>query len=99
MSDASADWASFLDSLESELHAVQRAATGRRRSRVAFEPPTDLGPLPRELADRARAVLAALERTAEEVRTEMRQTTKQLEELRHLDPRGPKPPSSFDSRA
>ncbi len=98
MSDRAA-WTAFLDSLESELHAVERTGAARLRARTEFLPPDDLGPLPRELADRARSTLAALAGAAEVVRAEMRNTARQLDELRQMDPRGPRPPSSFDHRA
>lgn len=94
-----AAWAGFLDSLESELHAVERTAKGRIRPRPAFVPPDDLGPLPRELAERARAILADVGRVASVVSAEMTRTTAQLQEQRAMDPRGPRGPRNFDSRA
>ncbi len=98
MSDAA--WAGFLDSLESELHAVERASRGgRMRNVVDFVPPDDLGPLPRELAERARVVLADVNKVADDVRAEMHRTTVQLTELHAMNPRGPRAPSSFDSKA
>lgn len=98
MAHTSAAWASFLDALESELHAVERTPEGRARPAPAFVPPTDLGPLPGELATRARELLASMASTADLVRADMARTTEQLRELRLHDPRGPRPAASFDSR-
>lgn len=98
MSDAA--WAGFLDSLESELQAVGRASRGgRMRNVLSFVPPDDLGPLPRDLAERARAVLGDVNKVADSVRAEMHRTTVQLAEMQAMNPRGPRAPSSFDSKA
>lgn len=97
MSDAG--WAGFLDSLESELHAVERASRGNRMRNVLDFVPPDLGPLPRELAERARLVLADVNKIADSVRAEMHRTTVQLAESHAMDPRGPRGPTSFDSKA
>lgn len=95
---ADAAWASFLDTLESELQAVDRAEAERGRKVTPFAAP-DLGPLPAELADRARALLEQVRAAEAEVRADMARTTVQLRELRHMDPRAPRPPSSIDTRA
>ena len=98
MSASKADWVAFLESLESEVLAVERAPQRRARPR-RFVPPTDLGPLPRELAGRARAVLSTIDDVSELVREDMARTSEQLRALRRHDPRGPKPASSFDAHA
>lgn len=95
MSDAG--WVAFLDSLESELHAVRRSP-GRVRL-PEFIPPTGLGAMPGTCATRARDLLGELGRVQDQIRDEMRRTVRQLDELRHLDPRGPRPSARFDSRA
>ncbi len=97
-------WAAFLDSLESELLAVQRAtppgAAGSvpRAQRGAFAAP-DLGPLPAELADRARDLLGQLRAAEAAVHAELEATSRQIRELRAMDPRAPRPASGLDTRA
>ncbi len=99
-----AGWAAFLDSLESELQAVQRHRTSdpgatQRRPLGEFSAPPDLGPLPTELAARAHEALAAIERISADVRADMQRTSRQIIELRELHPRGPRPASTIDTRA
>lgn len=99
MNTGTAAWASYLDSLESELQAVQRGPAGRMLPAAEFVPPSGLGPLPRQLATRARTLLRAVDAATSELRTDLERTQQQLDELRQMDPRGPKPPGSFDARA
>ncbi len=58
-------WSEALDALEAES-AQLRAGDGHHV--VCYRPPDDLGPLPRSLADRARAVATALDEAAAELR-------------------------------
>lgn len=97
MTGSSADWAAFLDSLEAEVRAVEQAPDTRHPG--TFVPPEHLGPLPHDLAERARAVLDAVRSASASVRAELHRTGTQLRDLGRHDPRGPKPASSFDQLA
>lgn len=92
-------WTAYLDSLESELQAAQRSPGGWMHHAAEFVPPSGLGPLPRQLAARARALLRVVDATTADLRSDLERTQQQLDELHQMDPRGPKPPGSFDTRA
>jgi hypothetical protein len=96
-----ADWAAYLDSLDEEVRHVGRLAAAHDEASSArpFLPPEHLGPLPEELASRARDVLATISDVSRQVRAELSATSAQLEELGRHDVRGPKPPSSVDLQA
>jgi hypothetical protein len=98
---AATDWATYLDSLVEEVRLVGRRASEHESPVPArpFLPPAHLGPLPDELADRARAALATIADVSRTVRAELAATRSQLDELARHDVRGPKPPSSLDTRA
>lgn len=97
MTSAAGDWPAFLDSLESQVRLAGRATD--LRVAATFVPPDHLGPLPRELAERARQVLATIGDVTEELRADIARTRTQLDDLHRHDPRGPKPASAFDTRA
>lgn len=92
-------WSAYLDSLESELQAAQHNPGRWTQHAAEFVPPSGLGPLPRQLAARARTLLRSVDAATADLRTDLERTRQQLDELRQMDPRGPKPPGSFDARA
>jgi hypothetical protein len=95
-----AGWAAYLDSLEEEARLVARLAAEQDAPAARpFLPPAHLGPLPSELADRARDVLATLGDVSVVLRSELDATGERLAELGRHDVRGPKPPSSVDLQA
>lgn len=97
---AVAGWAAYLDSLEEEARLVGRLAAEQDSPAARpFLPPAHLGPLPPELADRARDVLATLAEVSVVLRAELAATGDRLAELGRHDVRGPKPPSSVDLQA
>jgi len=69
------------------------------RLAATFVPPDHLGPLPRDLAERAREVLASIGDVTAELQADIARTREQLHDLHRHDPRGPKPASTFDQRA
>lgn len=91
-----AGWASFLDSLESELQGIERTEGGRARP-LPFVPPTGLGDLPGPLADRAREIVAGIEEAVARVSAELRTVEAQLEEQRRLAPLAPHVSSQLDT--
>lgn len=81
-----ADWVALLDELESA--ATPPPASGGAGAVddagpvAPWSPPTDLGPLPGELAERAGAVLARAREAAERLGAERRDVLGQLGALR-----------------
>lgn len=87
-----APWTTALDAFERSL-AEQREAVARGDAGAvdAFSPPAGLGPLPRELADRARALLAASQEHVDELRTTLASTQRELALLDRMAPAGASP--------
>jgi len=95
VSDVAA-WSAHLDALEAEARAATALLPGARRP---FVPPAHLGPLPAELADRAREVLGTLDAASHVAAAELARTAEQLALLARHDPRGPRPASALDVQA
>jgi len=94
MSPAHVAWEHVLDTLERDLDHHQAVIEGRADAPAptAFTAPTDLGPIPAELAGRAialgNAYDAAIER-AERARAELQEIIRRLPRPQH---QGPPPP-------
>lgn len=86
-------WAGALDELEARLAGL---AVPREGSPVAgWRPPGIDGPIPAELVDRARALLAAQERAADDLRAALADTSRHLTALKSIPSRIPRSTSVY----
>jgi hypothetical protein len=92
-------WDDALDALAEDL-AAQRAAltAGQPAAAPGFEPPTDLGPLPDRLRERARRLLAENEAVAAAVEAAMARVERELAAVERSVAEPPSIPSFVDRR-
>ena len=88
----STSWGGVLDAFERTL-IEQYAALERGEADTieAFVPPQGLGPLPRELAPRARALLLQAEELTRDVRGRAAATSREIAMLGRIRPSDPSP--------
>lgn len=87
-------WADALGDLEARLaglagHDMDPSA------RTAWQPPRTRGPIPAELVDRARSLLAAQERVADELRAAIADTARHLTAVKSIPSRIPRGTSVY----
>jgi hypothetical protein len=96
-----ATWTQVLDDFAARL-AAQRAAlnAGEIEAIVAFVPPDDTGPLPVELAERARGLLAEAADLERSLLAQRDQTGREIDLLAHVaSSTAPPRPSFVDHHA